>query len=131
MSVAYETNVEEKEQEIEPRTASDSMVAVALFAKLDPIALAVGVGVASAIVVMAATLALLIEGAPPGEIVGYNLATIASYLPGFNVSVLGSLGGAFYGFLFGGLAGLFIAGLWNFTHIVVAGITMLRSDWLD
>ena len=115
----------------EPSTETGSGIAVVLFAKLDPRAFALGVGAATAATILVATLALIFKGAPAGQEVGSNLSVIARYFPGFEVSVLGSLGGAVWGFLGGGLFGFFVALMWNLTHLLVAGFAALRNEWFD
>jgi len=80
---------------------------------------------------IAATLILVIKGAPPGQEVGPNLAALHMFWPGYAVTWLGSLIGGIYAAIVGALVGFFIAVFWNFAHIVVVGAAVLNGDWLE
>lgn len=70
-----------------------------LFAKLDPVALGIAVAVVGSLGLMLATSILLLNG---GEPVGPNLALLANYLPGYEVTwngvAIGGLEAATIGF---------------------------------
>ena len=76
------------------------------FARLDKLALATAVGAASGLGLLLATLWLVVRG---GEPVGPHLRLLAQYLPGYTVTVRGSLLAAGYGFGWGFLGGWFLA----------------------
>jgi protoporphyrinogen oxidase len=75
------------------------------FAKLDRLALGVAAAVVAGVGLWLATIALVLKG---GAVVGPHLALLAQYLPGYAVSVRGSLIGLAYG-----AAGGFVVG-WTF-----------------
>lgn len=72
------------------------------FARYDPVALGLSLGVVMGLGLFLATAALLLEG---GEPLGPNLSLLGAYLLGFEVSWAGALLGALeamaFGFLFG------------------------------
>ena len=59
---------------------------------------------------MLATAWLLIKGGRP---VGPHLALLSEYLPGYSVTILGSLIGFLYGLLFGFLSGYIVGAVYN------------------
>src|SRR5262249_38573875 len=83
----------------------DDSVIEAAFARLDPFALGVAVGLVSGAGLMFVTAILLIKG---GEQVGQTLSLLENYLPGFGVTwtgaVIGSLEVGLMGFGLGYLA---------------------------
>jgi hypothetical protein len=88
----------------------------AAFARFDLVALAVATGCVCGLGLWAATVVLLLKGAPPGVSVGPHLALLAHFLPGYTVSWTGSYLALFYGFLIGVALGGFVAGVWNIVH---------------
>jgi len=60
--------------------------------------------------VMAATLVLVVRG---GRVVGPHLALLAQFLPGYQVSVVGSLIGFAWGALYGFIVGYLVSTLYN------------------
>ena len=74
------------------------LIARAAFARLDVVALAVAMGCVFALGLWFATAMLLMKDTPPGVPIGPHLALLANFLPGYRVSWIGSLLGAFYGF---------------------------------
>ncbi len=109
----------------------NSVTIMALFARMDPLAMAVATGVVVGLSLFLATAILLLTPPPTGETIGPNLSAISIFLPGYSVSWAGSALGLVYGIFVGGLVGLFVALLWNFTHIVAIGIAVLKGAWLD
>ena len=101
------------------------LIARAAFARVDVVALAVAMGSVFALGLWFATAMLLVKDTPPGAPVGPHLALLANYFPGYTVSWLGSVVGAFYGFLVGGGLGAIVAAVWNIAHHIyfVAVIT--------
>jgi hypothetical protein len=75
------------------------------FAKLDRVALGVASGVVAGMGLCLATLALVLKG---GDVVGPHLGLLGQFLPGYEVSVAGSLVGLAWG-----AAGGFAVG-WTF-----------------
>ena len=109
----------------------NSVTIMALFARMDLLAMAVATGVVVGLSLFLATAILLLTPPQTGEIIGPNLSAISIFLPGYSVSWAGSVLGLLYGIFVGGLVGLFVALLWNFTHIVAIGIAVLKGAWLD
>ena len=107
----------------------DKAVLMASFAKIDVVAMALALGVVWGMMLFLATALLLMQGAPEGQMVGPHLSLLGVYLPGYEVSWIGSLVGAFYFFIIGAIAGLLIAGLWNLTHYLYIVLTVARAVW--
>jgi hypothetical protein len=104
---------------------------MALFARLDTVAMTVAMGVVFGLGLFAMTAILLLKGAAPGYPVGPNLVALSTFLPGYSVTWLGSLVGIGYGFLIGSVVGFVVAVLWNFTHLLFIGFAVSRGSWLD
>lgn len=81
--------------------SSEEEIIQVVFAKLDPLALGVAVGIVSGCAVFFATVILLIKGGP---VIGPRLSLLEHFLFGFNMS----WGGALIGCLEGGLAGFLV-----------------------
>ena len=60
--------------------------------------------------IMVATLVLVMRG---GRVVGPHLGLLAQFLPGYHVSVIGSLIGFAWGALYGFVAGYLVSTLYN------------------
>src|SRR5678815_4355492 len=60
--------------------------------------------------IMVATLVLVMRGGP---VVGPHLALLAQFLPGYQVSVIGSVIGFFWGALYGFVVGYLVSTLYN------------------
>ena len=103
------------------------LIARAAFARLDVIALAIAMGCVFALGLWFATVTLLLKGTPPGAPIGPNLALLANYLPGYNVSWVGSLLGGLYGFLIGCVFGTIVAAVWNLAHHIYFVMTTTRG----
>ena len=89
------------------------------FFRLDRFAFGISLGVASAVLLAAATLALVLKGTAP---VGPHVQLLAWYMPGYTVTARGAVWGLAYGFAFGFVAGWLFALFRNaalFTYIVV------------
>ncbi|HKZ05957.1 MAG TPA: NAD(P)/FAD-dependent oxidoreductase [Methylomirabilota bacterium] len=80
----------------------------AIFPRIDSLALGAASGVVSGALLFLATLILVLKG---GAVVGPRLSLLAQFLPGYTVTVTGSLIGLAYGGLLGFLAG------WSFAVI--------------
>ena len=110
---------------------SGNLAFMALFARMDTIAIAIAAALVSATGLAAATAVLLISGAPPGIPVGSNLSALGNVLPGYSVSWLGCLVGAAWAAIVGSIAGFFAATCWNFVHVVFLGVAALSYDRSD
>lgn len=108
---------------------TDKAILMAAFAKMDTIALAVALGSVWALLLLAATAALILKGAPEGAEVGRHLALIGIYLPGYEVTWSGGLIGAAYVWLIGAALGFVLAVLWNLTHYLYITAIVVRSAW--
>lgn len=102
------------------------LIARAAFARLDAVALAVAMGCVFALGLWFATVMLLLKDTPPGVPIGPNLALLANYLPGYSVSWIGSLLGAFYAFLIGCGFGAIVAAVWNVAHHIYFVVATTR-----
>ena len=117
----------------EPKRRRDAerILLMALFARLDAVAMTLATGTVVALGLFLATAILLIKGAPEGVPVGPNLNALSTFLPGYRVTWPGALTGTFYGFLIGAAVGFVLSVLWNFTHLVFIGFAAIRGNWLD
>lgn len=92
----------------EPTRLGEEEIIQLVFAKLDPLALGVAVGIVSGLAIFVATAVLLIKGGP---VVGPRLSLLGYFLFGFNMTwggaLIGSLEGSLIGFSIG-YAGAFI-----------------------
>ncbi len=95
------------------------------FARLDKLALATAVGAASGLGLLLATLWLVVRG---GEPVGPHLRLLAQYLPGYTVTVRGSLLAAAYGFGWGFLGGWFVAYVRNLALVLLLRRARRRTE---
>lgn len=104
---------------------------MALFARLDGLAMAAATATVFAFGLFLATAVLLLKGAPEGAAVGSHLSDLSGFLPGYSVSWAGSVIGAAYAALVGGILGYGVSILWNFAHFLFIGFAVLRGTWLD
>ena len=109
------------------RPVRDHEILSAVFAKMDVLAMTVAAGVLCSLLLFLATATLLIQDVPPEFPVGLHLRELSNYLPGFGVSWVGALVGAFYGFIGGALAGFAAAVYWNLTHYVAWGVMLISA----
>jgi hypothetical protein len=107
------------------QTLSNEFVFMALFARMDTVAMAAAVAVLFALALAGATAVLLLVGAPPGVPIGPNLSTLGNILPGYKVSWPGSVIGATLAGVIGAATGFLIAAFWNFAHLVFMGLAAL------
>ena len=113
------------------QTGANRYLVRALFARIDPVAMAIATGATFAVGLFLATAILLVKGAPPGVPIGGNLSALGIFLPGYQVSWWGVALGSFYGFVIGFVVGVFVSLFWNFAHIIFIGVAVLRGSWLD
>lgn len=92
------------------KTSGTDRVIIEAFAKLDRTALGLAVGSLCALVVFAATVALILKG---GDVVGPNLALLGQFFIGYTVTVKGAFIGFVYGFIVGFVLGWLIGFLRN------------------
>jgi len=110
-------------------TDMDKAILMAAFAKMDTVALAIALGSIWSILLLTATAALILKGAPEGVEVGTHLGLIGIYLPGYEVSWSGALIGAVYVWIIGAATGFVLAVLWNLTHYLYITAIVVRSAW--
>ena len=103
---------------------SDSVIEAA-FARLDPVAWGVAVGLVSGVGLMTATVILLIKG---GEHVGQTLSSLGNYLPGFEVTWTGAVIGSLEVGLMGFGLGYLMAWLRNWGIQAYAMFVRWRSE---
>jgi hypothetical protein len=94
--------------------------------QLDPVAMAAAGAVVGALFLVILTAGLLLQEPSPGQGVGANLRVLGSYLPGYEVSWLGTCISAFYGSAAGMVAGFVIAFLWNVFHLLIIRWLLLQ-----
>lgn len=109
------------------RPVQDHEILSAVFAKMDAVALMIAAGVLGALTLSLATAILLLQPVPESYPVGPHLSALADYLPGYSVTWMGSLIGAFYGFLVGAVSGFVAAAYWNLAHYVALGVMLISS----
>lgn len=105
-------------------TASDEVIEAA-FAKLDPVALGVAVGIVGALVLFFTTTILLLKGGP---VVGPNLSLLEHYLFGFQVTWSGAVIGLIEAGISGFILGYIIAWLRNWGINAYADLLRRRAE---
>ncbi len=113
-----------------PRADTGRTMLLALFARIDTVAMTVSTGAVIGLVMFLATAVLLLQGAPPDRAIGTNLSALSTFMPGFEVSWIGGLAGAVYGFIVGSALGFVLAVAWNFTHLLFVGFAAIKGNWL-
>lgn len=98
------------------------------FARLDPVAMSLAVGIISGLALSAATAVLLLRG---GFRVGQHLSRVGMFLPGYDVSWSGVLVGFFEAGLLGCALGLALALLWNGYHRMFVALVVAREHNRD
>jgi hypothetical protein len=111
------------------RQGRGELIVRAAFARFDIVALAIAMGCVCAFSLWAASVILLVKGAPPGVNVGPHLALLTNFLPGFSVSWFGSFVGLLYGFLIGVVLGGLIAFVWNVVHHIYLVLFVTRRHF--
>ena len=66
---------------------SEEFVFMALFARMDTVAMAAAIAILFALGLAGATVVLLLQGAPPGVAIGRNLSALGNILPGYSLSL--------------------------------------------
>ena len=95
------------------------------FPKLDRIALGISTGTVGGILLFLATIILVLKG---GAVVGPNLQLLEQYLPGYSVTLSGSLLGLGYGFVTGFTGGWSFAFLRNVTVFLSLAVMQHRAE---
>lgn len=104
---------------------SDDLLLMALFARMDTVAMSIAVAVVFALSLALATTVLLLQGAPEGMPIGTNLSALGNILPGYSVTWPGVFIGAAWAGVIGAIAGFLAATIWNFAHLVFLGFLAL------
>jgi len=104
--------------------SEDTVIEVA-FAKIDPLALGVAIGVVSGLGIFMASAILLLRSGP---VVGPMLSLLGNYLFGFEITWAGALIGLLEGGILGFAAGALAAGLRNWALKVYAKIVRWREE---
>lgn len=105
---------------------SDDLMLMALFARMDTVAMSIAVAAVFALGLALATAVLLVQGAPEGVPIGPNLSALGNILPGYSVTWPGVFVGAACAGVIGAITGFFAATIWNFAHIVFLGLVALE-----
>ena len=95
------------------------------FAKLDRVAFGVALGAVAGIGLCLATLFLIVKGGPH---VGRNLSLLGQFLPGYRVTLAGSLIGLAYGLVGGFAVGWTFALLRNATALLLVAVVRRRLE---
>ena len=95
------------------------------FAKMDPLALGIAVGVVSGLGIFLASAVLLLKSGP---VVGPMLSLLGNYFIGFEVTWAGAFLGLIEAGLVGGAVGATAAGLWNWGFKAYAKIVRWREE---
>ncbi|MEP6957804.1 MAG: hypothetical protein ABI980_03670, partial [Nitrospirota bacterium] len=104
--------------------SEDKVIEVA-FAKIDPLAFGIAVGVVSGIVIFMASAILLLRGGP---VVGPTLSLLGNYLFGFEVTWVGAVMGLLEGGVLGFAVGALAAGLRNWALKAYAKVVRWREE---
>jgi hypothetical protein len=96
--------------------------------RLDPVATGAAGSATGAIILVAATVVLLLQGPAPGHAIGESLSVLGQYFPGYSVSWPGVPVAAGYGALAGGAVGLATGVMWNVVNLVI--IRLFLFQWL-
>ena len=109
----------------EVKEESEDKVIEVAFAKIDPLAFGIAVGVVSGVGIFMATAILLLKSGPVG---GSTLSLLGNYLFGFEVTWMGAVMGLFEGGLLGFAVGALAAGLRYWALKVYAKIVRWRDE---
>src|SRR5450432_2419055 len=115
---------------IRNQTFASEDVLMALFARMDTVAMSMALGISLALGLGLATAVLLLM-ATPGVPVGPHLSALGNILPGYSMTWLGCMVGAAWAALIGAIVGFLVATCWNFTHTVLLGLVALTYQPRD
>jgi protoporphyrinogen oxidase len=110
--------------EAAPPMSSDEVLET-VFARLDPVALGVSVGLVSGVGIFLTTAALLLKG---GVVIGPNLSLLGNYLLGFKATWTGAFLGLFEAGIGGFVLGNIIAGIRNWGMKAYAFLVKRRAE---
>jgi protoporphyrinogen oxidase len=113
-----------KPMEVEPQMLPEEMIEQ-VFARLDPVALGISVGLVSSLGIFLATAALLLRG---GSMVWPNLSLLGHYLLGFKTTWTGAFLGLIETGIGGFVLGNVIAGLRNWGMKAYAHLVKRRAE---
>ncbi len=116
---------EEVQGASEPAGTSGDETLSEVFTRIDRVALGLGAGIVSGLVLFLATMALVLKG---GGTVGPNLGLLSQYFPGYSVTAGGSILGFMYGFVTGFVAGCAFAALRNAIAFVSMIVIYRRAE---
>jgi protoporphyrinogen oxidase len=116
---------DDAEKELEHVTEVVKETLAQVFAKLDPTAFGVSVGLAAGLTIFLATIILLVKG---GEVIGTNMGLLSNFFPGYDVTALGSLLGLLYGSVTGFVVGWSVAFLRNTTMFLHLAFIQRRAE---
>lgn len=85
-------------------------IVLARVTRLSVVITGITTGVVLGLVLFAVTIFLVLKGGP---VVGPHLGMLSNFLPGYDVTVLGSFLGLGYGFVIGFVLGCFVALVYN------------------
>ena len=85
-------------------------IVLARVTRLNVLITGITTGLVSGVVLFAATIFLVLKGGP---VVGPHLGMLSNFLPGYDVTVLGSFLGLGYAFVLGFALGCFVAFVYN------------------
>jgi hypothetical protein len=111
----YHEEIHHQEKKTPEETIQEKITHI--FPRLDPVALGISVGITAGVAIFAATLFLVIRD---GLTDGPNLALISNFLPGYTITLWGSVVGLFGLFIFGFFFGLLFAYLRNVAVFISA-----------
>ncbi len=109
---------------VETQISSDQMIEE-VFARLDPFALGIAMGLVSALGLFLAATILLVKG---GAVVGPTLSLLSHYFVGFRVTWVGAFVGFFEAGMMGFLLGYVVAGLRNWGMVAYATLVRNRAQ---
>jgi hypothetical protein len=107
------------------KTAADREILQQAFARIHAVALGVALGTCIGVGLCLATLVLVFKG---GVVVGPTLGLLRQYLPGYEVTVTGSLVGLAYGFVYGFVGGWVLASLRNLFVLAFLQYIRIKRD---
>jgi hypothetical protein len=111
----YHEEIRHQEKKTPEETIQEKITHI--FPRLDPVALGISVGITAGVAIFAATLFLVIRD---GMTDGPNLALISNFLPGYTITLWGSVVGLLGLFTFGFFFGLLFAYLRNVAVFISA-----------
>ena len=97
-----------------------------VFQRLHPMAFGAALGVVAGLSLFLVTVLLVIKG---GNVVGPNLSLLSQFLPGYRVTMTGSILGLIYGQVIGFIGGWFFATIRNASLLLYMALVDNRVRW--